>query len=136
MKIIKNATAKKATKSSKAKASKPQPKPRKARDDARALAFASTDLKIAMNTDQIRFLRCLSSGRPIRMVAIKAFCGLSPEQKYSGTFLTALHSLIAIKCVQVDKDQDSRAFEYTITAKGKAALADATKSAKVLAKSS
>lgn len=117
-------------KSAKARAkSKSNPVPKKPRDDARAVAVASDG---KLTTDQVRVLR--TALRPCRMVQIKAAFGLSPEQKYSGKFLSHVHQLIHAKLLLCYPTQDSRAFEYHTTPKGKLALGEATKEAQAIAR--
>ena len=101
-------------------------------DDARKVAAATDG---SLNTDQIRVLRILSSGRPTLMREIKAGLGMLPTEKYSSKFLNGIHALVKGKMISCDTVQDSRAFAYTILAKGKTALKEAVAEAKVIAKS-
>lgn len=101
-------------------------------DDARKVAAATDG---SLNTDQIRVLRILSSGRPTLMRDIKAGLGMLPTEKYSSKFLNGIHALVKSKMISCDTVQDSRAFAYAILAKGKTALKEAVAEAKVIAKS-
>lgn len=121
--------AKKSAAKKSAKVRKSNPVPKKPRDDARAVAVASDG---KLTTDQVRVLR--TALRPCRMVQIKAAFGLSPEQKYSGKFLSHVHQLIHAKLLLCYPTQDSRAFEYHTTPKGKTALGEATKEANAIAR--
>jgi hypothetical protein len=89
---------------------------RQVKDDARKLASATEG---NLSTDQIRVLRCCSSGRSVRMVQIKASVGLAPEQKYSGKFLSGIHDLCHRKFIRCTREEGSRAFLYTILEKRK-----------------
>ena len=98
-------------------------------DDARKVAAATDG---SLNTDQIRVLRILSSGRPTLMREIKAGLGMLPTEKYSSKFLNGIHALVKGKMISCDTVQDSRAFAYAILAKGKTALKEAVAEAKVI----
>lgn len=117
-------------KSAKKTVAKKSVKVERPRDNARSVAYASDG---KLNTDQIRVLRRLARGE-CRMVDLKAAIGLTPEQKYSGKFLKGVHEMVASKLIAVAHYDESRAYEYSILAKGRKLLAETEADAKVIAK--
>lgn len=97
-------------------------KAKRHRDDAQKVANASDRL----NTDQVRLLRCCGRRSGTLMVQIKWEClGLELHKKYPGKFLAGVHELESRGMLRVEKPQDSRAYVYFITDKGREALRNA-----------
>lgn len=110
---------------------KSNPKPKKSKDDARKVAFASDG---KLDTDQVRVLRCIAMRNGTYMREIKSYIGLAPDEKYSGKFLDGIHRLTSSKMIRVEVEQSSRRHVYYILDKGRKALKDAVAAEKVYAK--
>ena len=111
----------------KAKADKKVKRP--AKDDARKVAAATDG---SLNTDQLRILRALSSGKELTRGDLKEAVGIGRDGKYSQKWLDGLWALATKRppLIAIGNYEKDRKSYHTITAKGKEVLKKAEEAGK------